>query len=156
MTFKALNLAAALALMASTAVAQQSRDDIIEMLSEAGYSRIEVSRTFLGSLKFEAKGNGTEREIILGLDGTIRRDRTEVQSDADNDDDASERSTNAASLDDLNDDLEGDEDRDYSDDDSSSDDSDDDSNDDSNDDKSDDHGNDDSSDDSSDDENDDD
>ena len=66
------------ALLASTAMSQTTRDDVIRTLSDAGYTRIEVSRTFFGNTKFEAYGPNGEREIVLGKGGAILRDDSEA------------------------------------------------------------------------------
>lgn len=146
MFFKTLTLAATLTLATSAAFAQQTRDDVVQMLSDQGYTRIEVSRTLLGSLKFDAEGNGSQREIVLGRDGTIRRDRTEAGDSAQGDDRTPGLGATAGTRngrdDDLNDDLNDNErNDDNGSDDLNDSDSNDDSNDsDSNDDSGDDHG----------------
>lgn len=74
-------------LMASTALSQTTKDDIVEQLSKQGFTRIEISQTLFGNTKFEATGTGIEREIVLGKDGTVLRDRTEHDDDGEEDDD---------------------------------------------------------------------
>ena len=78
---KTILMSATAILMATTALAQSSRDDIIQELTDEGYTRIEITRTLFGNTKFEASGPTAEREIVLGKDGTILRDRTEIEDD---------------------------------------------------------------------------
>ena len=72
---RALAVTAALVLLAGSAVADPIVDRVTRQLAAQGYDRIEVSRTFLGRLRFEAHGPGTEREIIINpRTGEILRD----------------------------------------------------------------------------------
>ena len=74
MRAKTILISTSFALMASTALSQTTRDQIIEELTQEGFKRIEISRTLFGNTRFEATGPGIEREIVLGKDGTVVRD----------------------------------------------------------------------------------
>ena len=104
MSHKTILISASFALMASTALAQNTKEDIIEQLTQQGFKRIEISRTLFGNTRFEATGPGIEREIVLGRDGTVMRDRSERDDEGDDNDDDSED-------DDSEDDDSGDDDR---------------------------------------------
>ncbi len=124
MPIKTIALSTSFALLASTALSQTTQEDIVRMLTEDGYTRIEIKRTLFGNIKIEGEGPGSEREIVLGKDGTILRDRVELD---DEDDDEEEDDDDLD--DDDEDDSSDDSDDDDSDDDSSSDDNGDDSDD---------------------------
>ncbi|MGV6840359.1 MAG: hypothetical protein ACWA40_09215 [Planktomarina sp.] len=83
MTLKSVTYSAAFALLATTALSQTTRDDVISMLTDEGYTKIEIQRTFFGNTKFEAYGPNGEREIVLGKDGTILRDYMDDDEDRD-------------------------------------------------------------------------
>ncbi|MGR3636151.1 MAG: hypothetical protein ACU0BK_09515 [Shimia sp.] len=101
--------------MTTTALAQSTKQDVIDTLSAQGFSRISVSKTLFGNTRFQAKGAGVEREIVLGKNGTIMRDRTEHDDETDDDetdveDDAEDDSENdGGEGDDGVDDGEGDD-----------------------------------------------
>ncbi|TKZ15420.1 hypothetical protein FAP39_17325, partial [Shimia litoralis] len=96
---KTLLMGTSFVLMASTALAQTSKEDIVDMLSEQGFTKIEISKTLFGNTKFEAKGTGIEREIVLDKNGTVMRDRTEHDDEGDDSNDDED--------DDINDDDDG-------------------------------------------------
>lgn len=123
MPIKTIALSTSFALLASTALSQTTQEDIVRMLTEDGYTRIEIRRTLFGNIKIEGEGPGSEREIVLGKDGTILRDRVELDDEDDEDDDEEDDD------DDL-DEEDGEDDEDDEDEDDSSDDSDDDDSDD--------------------------
>ena len=127
MRTKTILISTSFALMASTALAQTSKEDIIAQLTQQGFKRIEISRTLFGNTRFEATGPGIEREIVLGKEGTIVRDRSETDDEYDDErdddeDDDDERDDDSG--DDEGDDHGGDDDSEG---DSDSDDGDDDS-----------------------------
>ena len=93
-------MSATFALLATTALSQTTRDDVIQMLSNEGFTRIETSNTLFGNTKFEAYGPLGEREIVLGKDGAILRDHSEDSDD--------ENSSTTTSRDDESDDDETD------------------------------------------------
>ncbi|MEP2028087.1 MAG: hypothetical protein ABJI96_05195 [Paracoccaceae bacterium] len=80
MSPKSILLGTTFVLMISTAFAQTSKEEVIERLKEDGFSRIEISPTLFGNTRIEGKGDGVEREIVLGKDGTVMRDRLERDS----------------------------------------------------------------------------
>ena len=96
------------ALMASTALSQTTRDQIVEELTQQGFERIEISRTLFGNTRFEATGAGIEREIVLGKDGTVVRDRSE--RDDEDDDEGDDFDDDEGGDDDESGDDEGDDD----------------------------------------------
>lgn len=51
--------------LASTALAQDLPERVASKLAEQGFSRIEVSRTWLGRTRIVAEGDGVRREIVL-------------------------------------------------------------------------------------------
>lgn len=74
-------VAAVALFMASEAEAQSILDSIARQLREQGYSRIEVSQTWLGRVRFVARGNGLRREIVVNpATGEILRDYWEPLS----------------------------------------------------------------------------
>ncbi len=90
MSVKAILISTSFALLASTALAQSSKEDIIEQLKQQGFTKIEISRTLFGNTRFEATGAGVEREVVLSKGGTVMRDRSEKDDeydDSNNDDD---------------------------------------------------------------------
>jgi uncharacterized membrane protein YgcG len=108
MPTKTVLISTSFALMASTALAQTSKEDIIEQLTQQGFKRIEISRTLFGNTRFEATGPGMEREIVLGKDGTVVRDRSETDDEYDDEDDDDDNDDDEN--DDENDDNENDDD----------------------------------------------
>ena len=86
MQIKTILISTSFALMATTALSQSSKEDIIEKLTEQGFKRIEISRTLFGNTRFEATGPGIERQIVLGKDGTVVRDRSETDDEYDDND----------------------------------------------------------------------
>lgn len=118
MKLQTLTISATFALMATTALSQTTRDDVVQMLSNEGYTRIEISRTFFGNMKFEAYGPLGERELVLGKDGAILRDHAEDSSDES--DDTSSSSSTSDESNDSDDDENGTSSNDESDDTSSS------------------------------------
>jgi uncharacterized membrane protein YgcG len=86
MQIKTILISTSFALMATTALSQSSKEDIIEQLTEQGFKRIEISRTLFGNTRFEATGPGIERQIVLGKDGTVVRDRSETDDEYDDND----------------------------------------------------------------------
>jgi hypothetical protein len=139
MPFKTIALSTSFALLATTALSQTTQEDIVRMLTEEGYTRIEIKRTLFGNIKIEGEGPGSEREIVLGKDGTILRDRVELEDD-DSDEDDEDLDEDEDEEDDEDEEEDGDDDGDDDEDDSDDDD-------DSEDDSSDDEGGDDSDDD---------
>lgn len=90
MSVKTILISTSFALLASTALAQSSKEDIIEQLKQQGFTKIEISRTLFGNTRFEATGAGVEREVVLSKGGTVMRDRSEKDDeydDSNNDDD---------------------------------------------------------------------
>ena len=83
MPAKPLILGTSFALAATSALGQTTQDEVVQMLMDAGFVEIEISRTLFGNLKIEAEAEGVERVLILGRDGTILRDRTEFDDDED-------------------------------------------------------------------------
>ena len=77
-------------LMATTALSQTTKQDVIDELTEQGFKRIEITNTLFGNLRFEATGPGIEREVVLGKDGTIVRDRSERDDEFDDEEDDEE------------------------------------------------------------------
>ena len=72
---------AALAFTGVPASAQtgEVRDRIVEQLQDAGYSRIMISRTWLGRLRFVATDDRRRREIVVApATGEILRDYFEL------------------------------------------------------------------------------
>lgn len=63
--------------MAGTLVqAEVSQDDVVAQLTGQGFSRIEITRTWLGRVRIVATDEQRAREIVLNpADGTILRDR---------------------------------------------------------------------------------
>lgn len=131
MPFKTIALSTSFALLASTALSQTTQEDIVRMLTEDGYTRIEIKRTLFGNIKIEGEGPGSEREIVLGKDGTILRDRVELEDEDDDDEDLDDDDDFEDDDDDDSDDEDDSDDDDGSEDDSSDDDGGDDSDDDS-------------------------
>lgn len=77
---------ALVAMFPTASSAQTAEEDIVQMLRQAGYTDIRVSRTFLGRLRITAKGPKGKREIILNpSNGTILRDYTDRRRDDDED-----------------------------------------------------------------------
>lgn len=77
----------ALVTLATQVHANPLVDQVTEQLVKQGYQRIEVSRTFLGRIRIEATGGGSEREVVLNpRTGQILRDHWE----SDGKDDAQE------------------------------------------------------------------
>ena len=71
-----------LTLLAGAAVAQDVRSEIAAQLREQGYSSVEVSKTWLGRLRFEAVNGAKRREIIVNpRTGEILRDFLSVPED---------------------------------------------------------------------------
>ena len=71
--FISLGLAACLA--GAPAMASSVQDEVVEQLSDQGFSHIRVSRTLLGRVRIIATSPTHEREIILnGRTGEILRD----------------------------------------------------------------------------------
>jgi len=72
-------LGVSIALGISPAVAQTTlQDQYIAMLTEQGFTELEISRTWLGRTRIEAKSKTSEREIIFNSrTGEILRDFTE-------------------------------------------------------------------------------
>jgi hypothetical protein len=87
MSAKTVLISTTFALMASTAMAQSSKEDIIEQLTQQGLTRIDVSRTLFGETRIEATGQGVEREAVLGKEGTVMRDRSERDDKHDDEND---------------------------------------------------------------------
>ncbi len=106
MRAKTILISTSFALMASTALSQTTRDQVVEELTQQGFKRIEISRTLFGNTRFEATGPGIEREIVLGKDGTVVRDRSETDDEGDDEDDDFDDDVD----DDENDDDENDDD----------------------------------------------
>jgi len=76
----ALSLALALWLGAGALWAQDFQDRIIAQLRSQGFTRIEISQTWLGRVRIEALGPGIEREIIFNRrTGEILRDYWETE-----------------------------------------------------------------------------
>ena len=90
MSPKMILISTTFALMASTALAQTSKEAIVEELTQEGFTRIVISLTLFRNTRIEATGDGIEREIVLGKEGTVLRDRTERDKDNDDDDDGNE------------------------------------------------------------------
>lgn len=133
---------AVFAAFASQANANPIVDRVTQQLADQGYSRFEVSRTFLGRIRIEAYANGSEREVIVNpRTGQILRDHWE-----DEDDDDLDRYAIQSGQDDE-DVADDDEDHNTSDDDDHHDDHDDDDDDDGDDNDNDDDGSDDEDDD---------
>jgi uncharacterized membrane protein YgcG len=114
MQIKTILISTSFALMATTALSQSSKEDIIEKLTEQGFKRIEISRTLFGNTRFEATGPGIERQIVLGKDGTVVRDRSETDdeyddNDQDEDDNDDNENDDSESDDGGNDDSESDD-----------------------------------------------
>ena len=112
MSTKTILISASFALMASTALAQSSKESIIEQLKQQGFTRIEISRTLFGNTRIEATGAGIEREIVLGREGTVMRDRSERDDEGDNNDDdenSDDEDDDTEADDDENDDNENDD-----------------------------------------------
>jgi len=60
---------------AGPAVADTLTDRLIAQLAEQGFSRFEVSRTWLGRVRIQAEGEGLSREVIVNpRTGEILRD----------------------------------------------------------------------------------
>jgi len=75
----------------ATAHAEQTTDQVIRYLQRQGFTRFEVSRTWLGRTRIVATGPNSEREIVLSRgSGEILRDHT-IQSSDDDDRDRGER-----------------------------------------------------------------
>lgn len=75
---------AVFAAFASQANANPIVDRVTQQLADQGYSRFEVSRTFLGRIRIEAYANGSEREVIVNpRTGQILRDHWEDDDDLD-------------------------------------------------------------------------
>jgi hypothetical protein len=56
-------------------MAADIQDQIVEALREQGFTRIEIQRTWLGRLRFEASNGQSEREIVVNpKTGEILRD----------------------------------------------------------------------------------
>ena len=90
MNKKTIGLTSTFVLMATTALSQTTKQDIIDELTEQGFQRIEITNTLFGNLRFEATGPGIEREVVLGKDGTIVRDRSERDDEFDDEEDDDE------------------------------------------------------------------
>lgn len=143
MALKTIALSTSLTLLATTAFSQTTQEDIVQMLTADGYTSIEIKWTLFGNIKIEGEGPGVEREIVLGKDGTILRDRLERddaddegEDDEDEDDDDGLDGDEDSSDDDEDDSGESEDDDDDGDDGESDDDSGDDSDDDGDDDDS--------------------
>lgn len=64
---------------APTAAPASSHDALIQVLAAEGYTRIEISRTWLGRTRISATGPGRTREIVLNRrTGEILRDFEDV------------------------------------------------------------------------------
>ena len=87
MNKKTMGLTTTFVLMATTALSQTTKQDVIDELTEQGFQRIEITNTLFGNLRFEATGPGIEREVVLGKDGTIVRDRSERDDEYDDEED---------------------------------------------------------------------
>ena len=73
-------VALAFAVLANPAQADPLVDRVTDQLAQQGYTRIVVSRTFLGRIRIEATGGNAEREIILNpRTGEILRDYWEAE-----------------------------------------------------------------------------
>jgi hypothetical protein len=105
MNRKTIGMTAYFVLMASTALAQTTKQDVIDEMTAQGFQRIEISNTLFGNLRFRASGPGIEREVVLGKDGTVVRDRFERDDEDDEDDDEEDDDE----IDDEDDDEEDDE-----------------------------------------------
>lgn len=69
--------------LAAPAFAQTTKEAVIQELTEQGYTEIKVRKTLFGNYKIEAEGPLGERELVLGKDGTVLRDRSEKNDDDD-------------------------------------------------------------------------
>lgn len=145
---KTIALSSTFILLASTTLAQTSKDEVLQLLANDGYQKIKVQKTIFGNTKFKALGPNGEREIVLGKGGQILKDR--VKTDDEGGDD---RSSNRRGYEDEADDHDSDENDDRDDDEGN--DRDDDENDDRDDDETDDRDDDEADDRDDDDENDD-
>lgn len=136
------------------ALAQSAQDQIVQTLRNQGYTRIEVSRTWLGRVRVHAESPFGEREIVFNpKTGAILRDYFEDENDDDDYDDDNHNSSSGSSSgstssnsgsgsnddDDDDDRDDDDDDRDDDDDDDDSDDEDDSDDDEEDDDDEDDH-----------------
>ena len=97
-------------LMATTALSQTSKQDVIDQLTAQGFDKIQISNTLFGNLRFKASGPGIEREVVLDKNGTVVRDRTERDDEDDEFDNEEDEDDEDDEFDDEeNDDEEGDE-----------------------------------------------
>ena len=96
-------------LMATTALSQTSKQDVIDQLTAQGFDKIQISNTLFGNLRFKASGPGIEREVVLDKNGTVVRDRTERDDEDDEFDDEENDDEDDEFDDEENDDEEGDE-----------------------------------------------
>lgn len=78
-----LSMALAVAMLPMTSSADVV-DRVVRQLKEQGYTRIEISRTWLGRAKIEAVRGNHEREIVLNRNtGEILRDYWEREDEED-------------------------------------------------------------------------
>ena len=87
MTIKPITIGTAFALMATSALSQTTRAQVVQELANQGYTNIEISRTLFGNTKIEASNASSEREIVLDRNGNVLRDLVESEDDADEQDD---------------------------------------------------------------------
>ncbi|MFO6464088.1 hypothetical protein ACK8OR_06835 [Jannaschia sp. KMU-145] len=74
------------ALSFGAAAQAQSPSGMIGRLQAEGFDRIEVSRTLLGRVRIEARGNGQRREIVFNpRTGEVLRDYARADDDRDDD-----------------------------------------------------------------------
>lgn len=64
-------------IFAASLGAAEPYDTAVQNLIAEGYTRITVERTFFGNYRLEAYGNGQEREVVVGKNGEILRDRVD-------------------------------------------------------------------------------
>ncbi len=80
------------------ALAQSAQDQIVQTLRNQGYTRIEVSRTWLGRVRVHAESPFGEREIVFNpKTGAILRDYFEDENDDDDYDDDDDHNTSSGS-----------------------------------------------------------
>ncbi|WP_298434422.1 hypothetical protein [uncultured Jannaschia sp.] len=74
------------ALSFGVAAQAQTASGMIGRLQAEGFDRIEVSRTLLGRVRIEARGNGQRREIVFNpRTGEVLRDYARADDDSDDD-----------------------------------------------------------------------
>ncbi|WP_050528930.1 hypothetical protein [Pseudaestuariivita atlantica] len=82
--------------LAGGAQAETPKDLIIKRLVADGFTRMEVSRTFLGRIRIVATRPGAEREIVFNpTNGLILRDYLELDDAGDDDEDEDNGSSQA-------------------------------------------------------------